>query len=308
MSVSVSVVIPAYNAAPYIAEAVDSVLAQTAPAAEVIVLDDGSSDATRNILARYGPRIRLVTQENRGAAAARNRGIELATAPYVAFLDADDCWEPDKLAVQLAAAETHPDLPVVHTDSSVIDAAGEQVRASANRTRQSQNGYVFEDVFLCPIATILTSTLVVRKDCFAVAGRFDARYPVFQDYDLFLRLAWHFPILYIDRSLTRYRLTPRSLTRSNAERNVAERRLILERFVADHADYFTAHPGLLQSKWKQFNLHSALQLFHHGAYAASRFYFARSLRYSPAAWLYGAAAWLPERVLRHVQRVRRTSS
>src|SRR5579863_4931679 len=98
---TVSVVIPTYNYARFLGQAIDSVLAQTCPVKEIIVVDDGSTDDTFNVLARYGPAVRALKQKNCGPAAARNRGVGIAGGDLIAFLDADDFWMPDKLAKQV---------------------------------------------------------------------------------------------------------------------------------------------------------------------------------------------------------------
>jgi glycosyltransferase involved in cell wall biosynthesis len=109
----VSVVVPVHDGEPYIAEAIDSILGQTRPADELIVVDDGSADATPEVLAGYGERLRVIRQENRGVASALNRGIGAASGEYVAFLDADDVWTADKLAVQLEVFERESDVEAV---------------------------------------------------------------------------------------------------------------------------------------------------------------------------------------------------
>jgi len=110
---SVSVVIPAYNAANTLGRAIDSVLNQTVPVHEIIVVDDGSSDRTNEVARRYGPAVNLIEQANSRTAAARNRGIEAASGAFIAFLDADDFWEPEKTERQLAVFAKHPNVAVV---------------------------------------------------------------------------------------------------------------------------------------------------------------------------------------------------
>ena len=105
MQAPVTVIIPTYNCGPFVAEAVDSVLAQTLPPAGIIVVDDGSSDDTPQRLERYRGLIQYVTQRNQGVSAARNRGLLLADTEFVAFLDADDVWHPRKLELQMAALQ-----------------------------------------------------------------------------------------------------------------------------------------------------------------------------------------------------------
>ncbi|MHC5141971.1 MAG: glycosyltransferase family 2 protein, partial [Planctomycetota bacterium] len=106
----ISVVIPAYNAEKHIARAIESVLAQTRPADEVIVIDDGSSDATAEVVRSFGDKVIFIQQENAGASVARNAGIEAATSDWIAFLDADDEWLPNKLQLQVEHFKRNPDL------------------------------------------------------------------------------------------------------------------------------------------------------------------------------------------------------
>lgn len=111
---TVSVVIPCYNGAAYLREAIDSVLRQTVAPLELLVINDGSTDDSAEVAGSYGPPVRVVSQENRGLAATRNRGLDEARGDWVAFLDADDVWEPNKLEMQLAALE--PDVVACHTN------------------------------------------------------------------------------------------------------------------------------------------------------------------------------------------------
>src|SRR5690242_71279 len=111
----VTVVIPSYNGARYLGEAIESVLAQTHPSVETIVVDDGSVDGTTALVSSYGDRVRGIRQENRGLAAARNSGIRAAAGTYVAFLDHDDRYLPEKTARQVAVFEARPDVGLVHT-------------------------------------------------------------------------------------------------------------------------------------------------------------------------------------------------
>src|SRR4051812_3217208 len=119
---TVSVVIATYNHGRYLREAIDSALAQTHPPLEVIVVDDGSTDDTAEILQTYGGRIRAMRQANAGVAAARNAGLAAASGRYVGFLDSDDVWAPDKLARQLAVFDAQPALGLVHCGLERTDA------------------------------------------------------------------------------------------------------------------------------------------------------------------------------------------
>ena len=113
---TVSAIIPAYNAGPFIVEAVESIRQQGAAVREIIIVDDGSTDNTEELVAALGEDIRYVRQENSGPSAARNLGVKLATSPLIAFLDADDVWTPNKIAEQLAIFQAYPDVGLVASD------------------------------------------------------------------------------------------------------------------------------------------------------------------------------------------------
>src|SRR3954470_1810603 len=118
---TVSVIIPTYNYARYLPQAIDSALGQTHAPLEVIVVDDGSTDDTPRVLEAYASRIRVIRQANQGAGAARNAGIAAARGEYVAFLDSDDLWRRDKLELQLARFREEPDLGLVHAGVETVD-------------------------------------------------------------------------------------------------------------------------------------------------------------------------------------------
>jgi glycosyltransferase involved in cell wall biosynthesis len=119
----ISVVIPVFNAEPHLAEALDSVVTQSHPSIEVLVIDDGSTDGSGEVARRYpDPRIRVVSQPNSGPAAARNRGVLIAKGEFLAFLDADDIWEPFKLKLQLDVLQAHPNVAMVFGDAVHVQA------------------------------------------------------------------------------------------------------------------------------------------------------------------------------------------
>src|SRR5262245_16589489 len=147
----VSVIIPAYNHSRYIGKAIESVLRQTLPAREVIIVDDGSTDATDEVLARYQNRIRVKRQRNSGVAAARNCGAEIATGDLLAFLDADDMWLPRKLELQVERFAKGIDLGIVHCGTEDIDDRGQALCQHLD----GLEGVVFRELLLLRRPVIL---------------------------------------------------------------------------------------------------------------------------------------------------------
>jgi glycosyltransferase involved in cell wall biosynthesis len=181
----VSVIIPAYNEGPLLAEAIGSALAQTYSPTEVIVVDDGSTDPRTAETARsYGSRVRLITRENGGVAAARQTGVEAARGALIALLDQDDRWLPRKLEAQVGDLERHPHAVLAHSSYYTIDESGTRTGAVKLRAREYSPlpGLLME----VPIAS---GTCVMRRDAIEAAGGFDPALPGTDDWDLWLRMA-----------------------------------------------------------------------------------------------------------------------
>jgi glycosyltransferase involved in cell wall biosynthesis len=209
----VSVVIPAHNAARFVGAALDSVLAQTLPAAEVIVVDDGSTDDTAAVVEQYSGRVHYVRQPRAGANAARNAGIRLARGKYVALLDADDVWLPDKLATQTAILERKPEVALVYSPMALMDESGQALPGLKPKTRP---GETFEDLVLNGSA--LSSTYLIRAACFQTVGGFDEGRTILQDLEFCLRLAGPYAVELIPTPLARYRVHGAQATKN--EENV----------------------------------------------------------------------------------------
>jgi hypothetical protein len=211
----VSVVVPLYNKAPYVEATLRSVQAQSLADLEIVVVDDGSTDGGATLVEKLDePRIRLIRQANAGAAAARNAGIAAARGRWIAFLDADDLWLPDKLAQQLHLLEAHPD---------VAWASGAHIRVIAGRHAKSSQGIprthfaaegVIEDALASVGGAIWTSTVMVRRDVLHDMGGFDPALRLGEDTDLWVRLAVGSPRLaYVERPIAvRWEQLPGSLT------------------------------------------------------------------------------------------------
>lgn len=180
----VSIIIPTYNRSKYICRAIDSALAQTYPETEIIVIDDGSTDDTPSVLKPYMPKIKYVHQQNGGISAARNRGIKESAGKYIAFLDSDDQWAPQKLAIQVAILEKDPKIGIVHNKLIIVNDAGERVGMKPSR----ESGRNFKELIEIG-GDLPTSSVITRRECFQTAGLFDEHLKVMEDFEMWLRIA-----------------------------------------------------------------------------------------------------------------------
>ncbi len=180
---AVSVIIPAYNRARTLARAVDSVLGQSFRDFELVLVDDGSTDGTRELAEEYGNSIRYFHQENRGVSAARNRGIRESRSPWIAFLDSDDIWHRDKLLAQMDFMENNPEISILQTDEIWIRRG---VRVNPKKIHRKRGGWIFPDSLkLCLISP---SAVIMDRRLFYEYGLFDEDMPACEDYDLWLRV------------------------------------------------------------------------------------------------------------------------
>ena len=203
----VSVVIPAYNCEKFISTAIESVLSQTYGDYEIVVVNDGSTDKTDEILSRYTPKIKKIYQPNKGIAEARNTGVANAEGEYIAFLDGDDAWLPDRLKMQVDLLEKNGKVGLVYSDTYIVDSKVFAAPDSASRrtfqVRQPRRGSVLEFLFIENF--IPTSSVMVRKECLSSIGRFDPAVVPIEDYDMWLRIAAKYEVDYTDIPLVKYR-------------------------------------------------------------------------------------------------------
>lgn len=184
----ISVVIATFNRRELVAEAIRSVLAQTLPVDQVIVIDDGSTDGTEAALAQeFGQRIQYLWQENAGVSAARNRGIAIATGRYLTFLDSDDRWHPDKSRLQVAWLEEHTDYGMVLCDVLRIDELGQQIDILHRRNAIPRDGNVLAAVLLDP--ALVPASIMLRRKVVDSVGGFDTSLATGEDLDFHLRVA-----------------------------------------------------------------------------------------------------------------------
>ncbi|MGB9624127.1 MAG: glycosyltransferase [Phycisphaerae bacterium] len=225
---TVSVVIPAYNAAPYIADAIDSVLAQTHPAHEIIVVDDGSTDDTVGVVRRYGDRVILLQQPNRGPAAARNAGIRRATGEFIAFLDADDIWTDRNLELQVRILSEHPGYVLSYGYvrrfvGSVPPELRNATPHDGSRPQGDVSTALVHDTIWATCAALIRRSVLVRT------GGFDEELRVGEDYDLWLRIAGQGPVACVPHYVGAIRLHPESVTRSQAFRTTPPEVCVIRR-------------------------------------------------------------------------------
>ena len=203
----ISVIIPAYNVGQYLAAAINSALQQTRAPDEIIVVDDGSTDKTPEVAKSFGGRVKYLRQENAGPAAARNLGIREAKCEWVAFLDGDDLWLPWHLSEVMKVKARYPDAALFCGRTIDID---EDFRYPGQKRPVVARKMPLGEFVRCnPVAT---STVVVRKDAVISTGGFDPAFRGPEDYDLWMRIAADYHIIYIDIPLVRYRNRPGSLS------------------------------------------------------------------------------------------------
>lgn len=222
----VSVIIPAYNCSEHISEAIESVLAQDYPNKEIIVVDDGSTDETTDILASYEEKITLVKQQNSGSAAARNTGIKASHGEFIAFLDADDLWFPGKLSLQTEYMLAHKNIGLVYHDWIVWSPESNGTYAPLTPPPlkddkfsivEECSGWIYGKLFSDSI--IHTTSAMLRKTLIDKAGMFDESLRIGEDYDYWFRVSRYTQIHKLKAVLSAYRTNIASITNQPSEIN-----------------------------------------------------------------------------------------
>jgi glycosyltransferase involved in cell wall biosynthesis len=203
----VSVITAAYNHVQFVRQAVESVLNQTYRDFEYIVVDDGSSDGTAEVLKSFGDRIHYIRKENKGVASARNHGIRKSSGDYIAILDSDDAWMPNKLERQMPTFEERPETAVVYSQACIIDAAGK--RNSDDLLGEPLNPETaFDDLLRHDPIPVLTA--IVKRKCIDELGGFTEPLTAISDWDLWVRISTRWPIAFIPEPLAFYRIHGRN--------------------------------------------------------------------------------------------------
>jgi glycosyltransferase involved in cell wall biosynthesis len=288
----VSVVVPVYNGEKYLRQAIDSALGQTYQPLQVVVVDDGSTDASPTVVASYGERARSIRQPNAGVARARNAGLAAADGELVAFLDQDDWWLPEKVARQVECFQANPDLGLVHTGILQYSESSGGFIEGVYDTGPSPllQGHCYERLLLGN--GVYNSSVMIRKAVIEKAGLFDPGIPgnTCQDYDLWLRIARHYPFGYVAEPLAALRLHPEQGT-WNRRAMLGDELRIVERALGE-----VPRPSRAL-RTRLAHLLDALGVAHLDAEAPreARPFFARALRarWSARAALLYAASFLP---------------
>ena len=211
----VSVIIPTYNRAELLKEALNSVFAQTFQDYEVIVVDDGSTDNTKDVVSFYRDKVKYYYKTNGGPASARNMGIINSAARYLAFIDSDDLWLPQRLELGVSRLEAKIDTALVFSDMKYIVNGVVSDNNTYFKRYLPARGEVLER--LCLQDFIPTSTVILKKECLCETGYFDEALRVCEDYDLWLRIASRYKVEYIDQPLACYRYHEGNLVKTNRD-------------------------------------------------------------------------------------------
>jgi glycosyltransferase involved in cell wall biosynthesis len=192
----ISVIIPSFNRIQTLIRAIESVLNQHSAVDEIIVVDDGSEDNTAALVSQDYPNINLVRQTNQGVSAARNTGIRQARFEWIALLDSDDSWLPEKISGIRQAQQQYPEYRLFHSDEIWIRNG---VRVNPMKKHGKNGGWIFESCL--PLCVISPSAVVLQRSLHHTTGYFDESLPACEDYDLWLRICHAFPVHYIEHAL-----------------------------------------------------------------------------------------------------------
>ena len=332
---TISVIMPTYNRAGCITDAIESVLNQTYRDLEIIIIDDGSKDSTEDVVRKYlnDSRIRYIRQENAGVAAARNRGIKESRGAIIGFIDSDDIWLEDKLLVQMSVFQAFPEVGVVCSDFSARLENGREEQSHIRKYFSVFDDYglsydsVFgqKNVIYLPGPgevtaywgriyetmvfgnCILTSTALCRREVFDTVGVFNTSFETLEDYDLFLRITKVFPAALVDMPLISYNYGDDQLSGERMFGKVCINLIEIYRknlnAISDRS-FFLRHRRRIRQHWGR--IHAMMAYFHFSKdemNQAARFY-CKSIVNDPAnltSYAYLAGSLLPKGIVRFIR-------
>lgn len=220
----VSVIIPTYNRAAFIEKTVQSVLDQTYKDFEIIVVDDGSTDNTKDVLEQFGAKIKLLEQKNSERAVARNNGVKNSSGEYIAFLDSDDLWFPDKLKKQVEVLDNKQDVILVYGQCLRINSNTEKIK-NAKRQREGYSGFIFENLLMRNL--VVSPTPLIRRDYFEETTGFTTKYIPYEDWEYWLRFSLLGKFHFIKDPLAYYRIHPEQSVQLAAAEKIEEATTLL---------------------------------------------------------------------------------
>jgi glycosyltransferase involved in cell wall biosynthesis len=301
----VSVIIPTYNCAHYLGQAIESVIGQTFRDFEIIVLDDGSTDNTSEIADKYGKAIRYIRQTNGGLPAARNRAIEASTGEFVALLDSDDWWEPNKLEEQVPLIEADPEVGISFTDLRVVYDDGTVLPSFLLSRPLASSGYVFDRLLLSGF--ILPSTVLMRRSCFEQSGRFDESMRSHEDIDLWLRICRKWKAVLVPKPLTHRRQGLSNMTANHDLRTRYDIRLFEKALALP--DLTAAQLAAIKKRLGQAHFSRGQFLFANSRMDECRAILRQGLHYkkpSLTALGYYMGSYLPTTLIEHLRNGKRS--
>lgn len=277
----VSVVIPSYNRAHLIGESIQSVLDQTYQDFELIVVDDGSSDNTEDVVRGFNDsRISYTYQDNKGISAARNAGIRKARGRYFAFLDSDDFWFRELLDLEVPILEENPNVGLVYAKAQAIDVDGE-LKGQISGALQKYPGQTLKSALYGNFVCIQTA--IMRRECFDRVGLFDETLKARVDYDLWIRMAKHYHFAYLNKVLAHFRIHTGGYTHSKSEHFAdvcAGRIRVLDKAFSD-PDLSHEIRAVEPLAYRNAYLDIALGWLSAGNWRQSAIYFWKAIRTSP---------------------------
>jgi glycosyltransferase involved in cell wall biosynthesis len=297
----VSVIIPTYNSAQFIVEALQSVFDQTFKDYEIIIVNDGSTDHTQRLISKYINRVKYIYQENAGPAKAKNRGIMNSSGIYVAFLDADDVWLPTKLEKQVSVFHRNPVLGMVFTENSCFDEKRGIYMRSIGKRDRLMKGDIARNIFLH--SGVSTPTVMVRKEIFNEIGLFEEELYMGEDDNMWVRIAANFGVELIDEPLVK--------VRSHAHRTTVNKSKLFESIEANINLLNCRYKGVkeriedvipLKLSWLQFEV--GYNHFENLNFVEARKSFARGIQLDMWNWRnygYWLLTLLPERIVMRIK-------
>jgi len=271
---TVNVIIHTFNNEKFIAETVESVLKQTYNDYEIIVVDDGSEDGTRDALLPYMQEIRYHYKENGGIASAKNAGISLSNAEFIAFLDHDDLWVPDKLKIQMEHFNSNLQVGLVYAKYTSF----RNDKELRTKPEKGYSGWIFKK--LLSKSFIQTSTVMVKRECLNTVGPFDESFKLADEYDMFLRVAKRFQCGFVDKKLTRYRVHDRNASRNDLLFDKENLR-VFKKVYNGYTDLDEKEKKILRKRIAMYSIKVAGGLYNQGQLEESKKYQKEAREYLP---------------------------